>query len=665
MAKIRIKDEEAIRIAQPLLDKAIDWQEQKSHERQKAVNLYNMAAIGGERDGYSKSVAGTVFECVEWLKPGLTEIFTHPDFFSLKMSDKDRADRLKKALRHQMFRKQRGAKEIRAWLHDTLLYHNGVFKIWYREDFDFQAKTLERITSDEFQQLEQDPHTTVSLYTEVEEFGMDEAGFQTVYENVKATHKKMKYAGPVMQCVPAWEFFITPGSRSIDTAPLVAHRVKKSLHDIKKGELSGQYKKGSYAKLKDRMETEHPELEEEITSLFGADELDYQDGDGDVDNTHDKVILSANEFWVWECYLRLDIDNDGMLEPVILTFSGDTVLQLVENPYKRPPFRAGCIYEIPHRFEGKMMPLVLEKDQVELSNLQRILVDSAADAAYGTMVTDDPMFAQNWADRMVGDVVLSGRSANYESVRPDQPGKALLDAIEMREGHVERKTGVNRYNQGLDADSLNKTATGMQMIQSAGAQRQKFFARVLGDTPEAIIRDFIEINKLFPSTVTMPDEEPISPEEWDIEDDFDVSIVVGVGPQDRYAQAQQLEMHFQKIVQVFMPQGAAGMEHAIRTQSRIGKLLDSPVDDLMFDEDEFNTVQQMQQQIQQLTEQLQQMQGHIQNQEGELQNVKQENQNIQLRHEFERGKEEAFRAGSAEGARQQGVNGQPGFSGAA
>ena len=52
--------------------------------------------------------------------------------------------------------------------------------------------------------------------------------------------------------VPAWEFFISPGASSIDDARIVAHVPPRTLHDIKVGERAGIYRKGSYAKLRDK-----------------------------------------------------------------------------------------------------------------------------------------------------------------------------------------------------------------------------------------------------------------------------------------------------------------------------------------------------------------------------------------------------------------------------
>jgi hypothetical protein len=49
--------------------------------------------------------------------------------------------------------------------------------------------------------------------------------------------------------------------------------------------------------------------------------------------------------------------------------------------------------------------------------------------------------------------------------------------MEYMAGVLENRTGMTRYNQGLDADSLNKTASGINMVMSAAQQRQELIAR--------------------------------------------------------------------------------------------------------------------------------------------------------------------------------------------
>ncbi|SME89391.1 portal protein [Desulfovibrio gilichinskyi] len=624
MAKdIKIKDTEVIRMIAPYQAKSERWQENLSTERKACLALYNMDKLGNEQKGWSQAVASTVWDAVEWLKPGLSSIFAHPDFAEIKMVDTARAKRIKKAIRYQMFRKNKGKREIRSWLHDTLLYHYGVIKVFHKTDFDLETLKHDKLSLEEMEQLVNEVDIQISKYDEVETEvpvpplewlmnGGDKVTTEIHYEKVKAVRRKVKYAGPSMECIPPWEFYTTPGCKDLDSSPFVAHRKKKTLHDIKRGELTGQYVKGSHKKLQDHLESnESPEVMDEYRATYEADNLDVDELGGIEISTskEDQAISPNSEVFVWECYLRMDIDQDGLLEPVIATICGDVVLQLEENPYKRPPFRVGRLYEIAHRFEAKPLPLVLRDDQMELTNLQRILVDAAADSAYGNIITSDPEFAKQWANRQIGDVILSQAFDKFKEVRPKQPGGILLDAKETIRVGSERKTGVSSVNQGIDDNSYGKTATGVMALQSAGMQRQKFNADVLADTMEEVFRDFVEINHLFPPQEMhnphASEKDQIQQNDFDILDDFDITVNIGVGPQDRQNQAAILEKHFQKVVQVFLPQGLAKPEHLLAIEEAIGKLLDTPVDGLQCSVDEFDELKKIKQQCQQLAGELQ------------------------------------------------------------
>ena len=53
--------------------------------------------------------------------------------------------------------------------------------------------------------------------------------------------------------------------------------------------------------------------------------------------------------------------------------------------------------------------------------------------------------------------------------------------MEYVETIKENRTGVTRYNQGMQSETLNKTASGIKMIQSAAQQRLELMARVLAE----------------------------------------------------------------------------------------------------------------------------------------------------------------------------------------
>lgn len=606
--KISISDDDIKAIITPELDRAKEWAEQLSDERKRCQELYDMAPLGNEMEGFSQAVASTVYEAVEWLKPGLSEIFTHPDFFTVKMQESERGDRIKDIVRHQLFTQQRGGKILRDYLDGALKFHFSALKVCYADEYDDEDVEFARVTLDEAAQLEQAGYV-LSKYDEVQ--SVDPATMQpTVWlENVKGVHRAVKFRGPKVMAVPAWEFFISPGSRDIDTARIVAHRVPRMLHDIRAGENAGIYRKGSYKKLLDKtpkgeIGDDRAIASNEHVTLYDGDHLSVTDFADTAETSTHQSADAARRVFVWEVYTSLDIDADGLLEPVIVRMCEGEVLSVEENPYKRPPFRAGRVIEVAHRFEGKALPLVLESDQTELTNLTRLFTDSSAEAAYATAISSDQTFQKQWAERQIGDsLFVQGNPVDKVLFqRSPGPDQTVLQAIEMREGLVERKSGVSRYNQGIDANSLNKTATGISLISSAGQSRQKHIARILGETLADVLRDMVQINKMWSPYIESAD---LQPEQGLFDAPFNIEIEVGVGPQDRMAQSQYLLQHQQWLTGFAIPNGVAGPEHAVRTQSKIGKLQGVPFDDLMRAPDDIDSAQKAQQQIQQMSQQLQ------------------------------------------------------------
>ena len=107
--------------------------------------------------------------------------------------------------------------------------------------------------------------------------------------------------------------------------------------------------------------------------------------------------------------------------------------------------------------------------------------------------------------------------------------------LEYLDSIKENRTGQTKYNQGMDADSLNKTATGISRIMDASAQRMELIARLYG---EGVKRLMLGIHRLL---LQNQDKEkvielrgkwvPIKPNEW--KDRTNMSVVVGLGTENK------------------------------------------------------------------------------------------------------------------------------------
>lgn len=576
-------DDQIINLLEEEISGAEQIQEDLSTKREDYYKRFRSEPYGNEREGWSQSIAPVIWNTVESLLPSFIEVF-RGDFFILKSDNEEKADKFRKLIQYQMFRKQDGTRKLYDFIFTLLLNHYAVFKNYYKEDYDLVSEKYARLSADDMLQIAQDKNTQITKFTEAE----TELG-EPFYEDVKVVKKNIKYAGPYFECLPLWEFFFSKDCKITDwgaiEGKLVFHRVKRTLDYIRKKEKAGVYAEGSFARCKEKSQY-HPTQEEEATYKYNSD-----DRSEPSDTTNYKNEL-AQEVTIDECYFMMDIDNDGLLEPCIIDKCEDIILRKEENPYGRPCFRIGSLNPEPHKVTGIPLADILDNDQKVLTNLLRLIQDTGAQSCYRNPVTNDHQMFTQLIDRKPF-AVIKGDPQKLGEVKMTDPSQYILKAYEMLKGEIEEKTGVTRYNQGLDADSLNKTATGITQINQASTKKQKLAAILLGTgAVTGLIRDFIFINQKWPN------DDPVKllgqnleVSQDDLSGEYDIEVDVGVGQAEKQQMANQLDLLIQFGTQAGIPMGIMSPMHLLKAQKKKYTLLDIKVDDCMYNEVQFQAEQ--------------------------------------------------------------------------
>jgi hypothetical protein len=138
------------------------------------------------------------------------------------------------------------------------------------------------------------------------------------------------------------------------------------------------------------------------------------------------------------------------------------------------------------------------------------------------------------------------RVKTFDAVKPMQPpllGAPAFNLLEYIDTIKENRTGVTRYNQGLDADSLNKTATGINQIMSAAQSRIELIARVFAETGVKdlfyAILENVQKHQDESKVIRLRNEWiPMDPREWTSK--FDLTVNVGLGTGSKEAQMAAL-----------------------------------------------------------------------------------------------------------------------------
>lgn len=222
---------------------------------------------------------------------------------------------------------------------------------------------------------------------------------------------------------------------------------------------------------------------------------------------------------------------------------------------------------MPHEHNGQSIADIVE----DLQRIRTVLVRGYLDNMY---LANNGQYAID-INRVNLDDMLTSRPGGVKRVDGDlngaimplvhpQVGGDILQAVEYVDTVRENRTGVTRYNQGMDANSLNKTATGINLITNAAAQRIELIARLFAETGVKHLMLIIHAMSLKHSR----EQEmvklrgrwvPVNPATWKTRRDMTVSVGLGNGNKD------QMLQHLTMIAQM----QAQGMQIGIATAKNI------------------------------------------------------------------------------------------------
>ena len=535
-------------------------------QRKKSMEYYMGEKLGTEIDGRSQVVSTDVADTIETILPNLLRIFTASDQVvkcePVKSEDVPLAEQATNYINYIFNKDNNGFSVLYTWFKDALLEKNGIVKVYWDDSSSVEQETYENLNDQEYQLLVDDENVEIveeeSFVDEKMKEAMDllaaqaTAQGQVVEEeatpmlyNVKI--KRTSKGGKVkIENVPPEEFLIQRTAKSIETANFVAHRVSKTRSDL--------IEMGFDREVVENLPTTNNIIlnNERLTRYSDIDQSPF-------DNAPDN---STAEIEIYECYVRCDMDGDGVAELRKVIVAGESGYEILENmPCDNIPFCSLTPIPMPHRFYGRSVAELVEDVQLVKSTVMRQLLDNM-------YLTNNNRVAI--MDGMVNlDDLLTSRPGGV--VRTKQPPSQVMlpmqsqtisqqafPLLEYLDTIRETRTGITRYNQGLDADSLNKTATGVNAIMTQSQMRMELIARVFAETG---IKDLFR--RIFELTCKYQDKErivelnnqfiPVKPTEW--RNRFNISITVGLGSGSKEQQIMMLNNILERQLQAFQLQG--------------------------------------------------------------------------------------------------------------
>lgn len=554
------------------------WSGKLASQRQKAMAYYYAEPIldltPPEIEGRSAVVSPDVRNIIESMLPQLMVKFAATDtvveFEPRKPGDEGKAEQATDYVNYIYHTRNKGEEITYAWMKDALLSKRGFLKVWW--DTRAEEKREEYLGLDEIElaQLMDDEEVEITeqrSYPDEEDAEKRQEALQQMQaqldqalaaaqQNPQAAQavgqiqqqmamlqqqppkmlwdvvcKRTLSGGRVrIENVPPEEFLISRKAKSIEDAPFVGHRVARTLSELK----SMGYKDVDNISGDDQATALNMER---IERLAYDDELAYLNVD--QPNTLDQ---SQRIVWVTECYVRVDYDGDGIAELRKVVRAGNRILE--NEIVDCAPFVSICPVPIPHKFFGlSVADLAMEAQKIKTSLLRANLdntylqVNGRYFAVDGQVNLDDLL-----TSRPGGIVRIKGPGAVGRLDQGMGDGAGTMAMMEWMQGYLEDSTGWTRYNQGTDGDSLNNTATGVNIVTNRADMRldliARNFAQGFRDLFAMILKlvaqyqqseDIIRLRGQFVA---------MNPREW--RNQFDVVINVGLGTGNKDQQVGHL-----------------------------------------------------------------------------------------------------------------------------
>lgn len=563
MASKEMTEADLQSVIQSKLTDALNGDESSAFQtaREKALKYYRGDKLGNEVAGRSQVVSRDTAEAVDSILPGLMKIFVGSDktgmFEARKPDDEKSAEQATDYANWVWLVKNNGAMIAHNWFKDALLYRLGTIKVWWEKQERRRREAYKGLTEDQLVQLELDDTDEIKSLTE----------YDSVIDNqpVKLTDivfYRTKEEGCIrIANVAPEDYTVESRAKSDDTTYFAGDRYQVTASDL--------IEDGYDPEIVRTLPSGNDDWNDEKTDRFAPEEGVDDNGDqGDIDPSMRKI-------WCAEVYLKVDFDGDGIAEWRKVTVAGprSSIVILDNEEVDDHPYCTLTPFPTPHKLVGESVVDKVEDIQEVKTALTRGALDNIYTVNQPRLVLGPNADPEDAVNTDIGHPIRVSEGTVGDNVAwnvAPYVADGAFKAIEYFDQRSEVRTGVSRLTQGLDANAINKTATGVNAITNFSNERQAMIARVFAESGvKRLFKKILELSCKYQTQEVMiklrGEWVSMNPMEWSDEMDFIPTVGIGTGNRD-----QQL-MHLNSLlgIQVQAIQMQGGIEGPLVTGENV------------------------------------------------------------------------------------------------
>jgi len=529
-------NEEALKVILSDINSAKNAKKEIDSKIEEWLSEYEGNPYGNETKGRSKIVVKDIKKAVEWFIPTASDPFVKkPRIVKLEgitSDDIDTAKMHERLLNYQFIRKF----DSYNFIHDLFRISATEGTVIIRCGWDFEekeeSKTIENLTLEQLDAIERESQLDISSINPNED-----GTFNLTY--IKRTTVKNQPTAEVLRngyCYP------DPSCTTVEDASFFAYKYESTMSELR---ASGKYKEEDLEELSNSIEREDSSLEARRDS---RNKLNGRDNDYESEAEANKKVT------VYEYWGKLDLNDDGISEPIVATIVNKKLLDIDENPYpdKELPFVEIPFSKNSFAFWGNPLAEFLSDNQKVRTSLMRGFIDNVAQSNNGKKYIKkgamDAINRKKHETNVGGIIEINGDKSDFFEGEFNQISPSVFNLYELVQQEAEALSGINRTMQGVDSKGLNDSATGASIQQSNSQRRMMDVVRRHANGLKKIFRKWISYNKEFltDSEVMRINGEFIPFRRDDISGEFDIDLTVGTDGITE-AKVNQITMLMQQV----------------------------------------------------------------------------------------------------------------------
>jgi hypothetical protein len=280
------------------------------------------------------------------------------------------------------------------------------------------------------------------------------------------------------------------------------------------------------------------------------------DHESNTPNTDHRPNPDKQKVLVYEYWGMYDIYDNGILVPIVVTWIGETIVQMTENPFPDdlPPFVIVPYMPILKSVFGEADASLLQDNQRIIGAVTRGVIDlmgRSANAqtgyAKGFM---DPVNKRRFSQGEDFEFNPNGdpRTNIQQMTYPEIP-RSAMEVIGSQNAEAEALTGVKSFSGGISGDAYGKVATGIRGALDSAATREMSILRRLAKGMQKIGEKIIAMNAKFldeKEIVRVTNSEFIEVSREELQGNFDLKVDISTASVDEQ-KATDLGMILQTV----------------------------------------------------------------------------------------------------------------------